>query len=352
MNPEERWRLITNNIAEIIGENDLRAKINAGEPLKLYWGTSPTGKPHIGYLVPLVKIAHFLKARCDVIILFADLHAYLDSMKTSWELLKFRTEYYERIIKKTLEVLDVDTTALKFVRGTEFQLSEKYNLDVYRIMSKVSFGEAQRAGAEVVKQSGNPMMSSLAYPLLQALDEEYLDVDIQFGGIDQRKIFTLSHDYLPKIGYKKRIHLMNPMIPSFIRDPLIGDQKMSSSSTSSKIDLLDTPKDIQKKLKKAYCEEGNITDNPLLTFCKYVIFPIIELKGLDAFSITRDSQYGGDISFSNSDELEKVLYDMDLHPGDFKRGVSDFIIKFLEPVRDHFSSEENQNLIKLAYPTI
>lgn len=46
---------------------------------------------------------------------------------------------------------------------------------------------------------------------LQALDEEYLKVDAQFGGVDQRKIFTLSEKYLPQLGYSKRIHLMNPM---------------------------------------------------------------------------------------------------------------------------------------------
>lgn len=46
---------------------------------------------------------------------------------------------------------------------------------------------------------------------LQALDEEYLGVDAQFGGVDQRKIFTLAEKYLPQLGYAKRIHLMNPM---------------------------------------------------------------------------------------------------------------------------------------------
>lgn len=46
---------------------------------------------------------------------------------------------------------------------------------------------------------------------LQALDEEYLKVDAQFGGVDQRKIFTLAEKYLPQLGYAKRIHLMNPM---------------------------------------------------------------------------------------------------------------------------------------------
>lgn len=46
---------------------------------------------------------------------------------------------------------------------------------------------------------------------LQALDEEYLKVDAQFGGVDQRKIFTYADKYLPQLGYSKRAHLMNPM---------------------------------------------------------------------------------------------------------------------------------------------
>jgi tRNA synthetases class I (W and Y) len=52
---------------------------------------------------------------------------------------------------------------------------------------------------------------------LQALDEEYLKVDAQFGGADQRKIFTFSEKYLPQLGYQKRIHLMNPMGAYFLK---------------------------------------------------------------------------------------------------------------------------------------
>ena len=51
----------------------------------------------------------------------------------------------------------------------------------------------------------------MLYPGLQALDEEYLKVDAQFGGVDQRKIFTFSEKYLPKLGYTQRAHLMNTM---------------------------------------------------------------------------------------------------------------------------------------------
>lgn len=350
MTPEERYALITKNIEEIIGDDTLKSKLADKEQLKIYWGTSPTGKPHIGYLLPLIKLAHFLKAHCRVVVLFADLHAYLDDMKTSWELLKHRTQYYEEVIKKTLEILGVDTSILFCVRGTKFQLTEKYTLDMYKMLSKISVGEAQRAGAEVVKQSDNPMLSSLTYPILQALDEEYLGVDIEFGGIDQRKIFALSHDFLPKIGYSKRIHLMNPMIPSFNRSADVKDtKKMSSSDPNSKIDLLDDPKDIQKKINKAFCEVGNISDNPLLTFCKYVIYPILELQGKSIFLIDRPVDYGGCMLFYSYEELEKKYSERLVHPVDLKLGVREFLINFLKPLREYFETEDKQVLIKKAY---
>ena len=33
------------------------------------------------------------------------------------------------------------------------------------------------------------------------------------GGRGQRKIFMLADKYLPALGYRKRVHLMNPMVP-------------------------------------------------------------------------------------------------------------------------------------------
>lgn len=99
----------------------------------------------------------------------------------------------------------------RFVKGTDYQLSKEYTLDVYKLTSVVTQHDAKKAGAEVVKQVEYPLLSGLLYPGLQALDEEYLKVDAQFGGVDQRKIFTFSEKYLPQLGYEKRIHFMNPM---------------------------------------------------------------------------------------------------------------------------------------------
>ncbi len=55
----------------------------------------------------------------------------------------------------------------------------------YSLASIATLRDATRAGSEVVKQVESPQLSSLLYPGMQALDEEYLGVDFQFGGVDQ-----------------------------------------------------------------------------------------------------------------------------------------------------------------------
>jgi hypothetical protein len=190
---EEKYHLITRNLQEVVGDERLKNVLRERD-LKIYWGTATTGKPHIGYFVPMTKISDFLKAGCEVTILLADLHAYLDNMKAPWELLQKRTEYYSRIIKSTLKSIGVPIEKLNFVRGTDYQLSREYSLDVYRLSSLCSEHDAKKAGAEVVKQSNNPLLSGLLYPGLQALDEEYLKCDAQFGGVDQRKIFMFAEE--------------------------------------------------------------------------------------------------------------------------------------------------------------
>lgn len=119
----DKYKLITRNLAEWLGDEKLKSILKKRD-LKLYWGSATTGKPHIGYFVPMSKIADFLRAKTEVTILFADLHAYLDNMKAPWELLELRTQYYEAIIKAMLKSIDVPLDKLKFVKGTDYQLSK------------------------------------------------------------------------------------------------------------------------------------------------------------------------------------------------------------------------------------
>lgn len=65
LSAEDKFSLITRNLQEVLGEEEIK-KILAERDLKLYWGTAPTGRPHIGYFVPMSKIADFLAAGCQV----------------------------------------------------------------------------------------------------------------------------------------------------------------------------------------------------------------------------------------------------------------------------------------------
>ena len=65
LTPEQKYDLITRNLQETLGGEEMK-KILAERDLKMYWGTAPTGRPHIGYFVPMTKIADFLSAGVEV----------------------------------------------------------------------------------------------------------------------------------------------------------------------------------------------------------------------------------------------------------------------------------------------
>lgn len=342
MSPDAKLDLIRQNLVEVVDESKLKGILKERD-LKIYWGTSTTGKPHVAYFVPLSKIADFVKAGCEVTILLADLHAFLDNVKTPWDLLDVRQQYYEAVIKSMLESINVPLDKIKFVKGTNFQFKREYSLDVYRLASLVTEHDAKKAGAETIKQVEHPLLSSLIYPVLQALDEEYLNVDAQLGGLDQREVFTLSEKYLPQVGYAKRIHLMNTMVPG------LGGGKMSSSAEESIIDLLDTPASIKKKLKKAFCEPGNLEENGVLAYVKYIIFPLLQNED---FTVKRDEANGGDAIYKDYSSLAEDFKNLVLHPGDLKAAVEIYLNKLLNPIRKKFEKAELKKLAEKAYPPV
>jgi len=319
MDIEEKLGLIKRNTEEILTEQELRELLKKKKKPVVYWGTAPTGKPHVGYFFPMLKVADLLKAGFKVKILLADLHAALDNVP--WPVLEKRYEYYSKIIPLLIEAIGVQIKDLEIVRGSDFQLKAEYMYDVLRLSSFVSVRNARKAASEVVKQGKNPKTSGLIYPLMQVIDEIYLKADAQLGGTDQRKIMVLARENLPKLGYKERVEIINPLIPG-----LIG-KKMSSSIEESKIDLLDNEEDVERKLKKAEMVIGN-TNNGVMAFLKYVIFTIKKDKK-EKFVVKRDKKYGGDVEYENYEEIEKDYKEKKLHPLDVKMAVAKEINKLL-----------------------
>jgi tyrosyl-tRNA synthetase len=171
---------------------------------------------------------------------------------------------------------------------------------------------------------------------MQALDEEYLHVDVQYGGIDQRKILMFAREFLPKVGYRPRIEVMTPLIPG-----LIG-KKMSASDPLSKIDLLDDEKTVIEKLRGAYCEAGVVEDNGVLAFLKHVIM-VLKNDNNEPFVVERPAKFGGTIQFTNYDEIEAAFVRKELHPLDLKNALAREINQLLAIFR-----KDRKRLEKLA----
>lgn len=241
-------------------------------------------------------------------------------------------------------------------------------MDLFRLSSVVTEHDAKKAGAEVVKQVDNATLSGLLYPLMQALDEEHLHVDAQFGGVDQRKIFALATETLPKIGYRERAHLMNPMVPG------LAGGKMSSSEPDSKIDVLDAAEDVTRKLKKAHAAPKEIEGNGLISFVEYVLLPVSALKnnGEPRFVVQRrpnktkeEKGEAGGTQEENEQEPgkpEALVYtaiaqlksdyasDV-LTPQLLKPAVTAALLELLAPIQAEFqASSEWQAIEQKAYP--
>ncbi|HNV01382.1 MAG TPA: tyrosine--tRNA ligase [archaeon] len=337
---QEKMSLVTRNLQEIVTTEELQKLVESKEQPVVYLGTAVTGRPHVGYFVWGVKAADFLKAGFKVKILLADVHGALDNCP--WPLLEKRYEYYKIVISGMLKSAGADISNLEFIKGSEFQLGKEYLLDVLKLSTFTSVHDATKAASDVVKFGDNPKLSGLIYPLMQALDEQYLGVDIQFGGVDQRKIMMFARENLNRLGYKTRVELMFPLMPG-----LTPTGKMSSSDPNSKIDLIDSIDSIKTKFNKAFCPEKQSENNGVLAFCKYVIFPVITDKG-KTFDVIRPEKFGGNISFKTYEELEKYYVEGKLHPMDLKTTVTKETDLLCEPIRKAFIGKEK--LIAEAYP--
>ena len=91
----------------------------------------------------------------------------------------------QNCVGKALAQVEMRAVFAALIQKFDVHKAKEYNLDNYRLCAIVTEHDAKKAGAEVVKQVESPLLSGLLYPGLQALDEQYLDCDFQFGGVDQ-----------------------------------------------------------------------------------------------------------------------------------------------------------------------
>jgi tyrosyl-tRNA synthetase len=341
MDTDARVDLTTRHTQEVVTEEELQELLADRDQPSAYIGYAPTGEMHIGHFTTMRKLADFVQAGLEVTVLIADLHAHLDDEKSPFDLLEARSEYSETTIRAMIDAAGADPEGVDFVRGSDFELDEDYALELLRMAAETTISRAQRAASEVVRESDSPKLGGLLYPLMQTLDVDALDADIAYGGVDQRGIYMLSREILENHGGEAPVCIFAPLLSG------LSGGKMSASKESSKVNLNDSPDQVQEKLNDAYCPMGEVEDNGVLEYVRYLVFPILDERGED-FVVERPEQYGGDLVYESYEDLEVDFVSEDLHPQDLKNAAGGYISDVIAPIRTRLDDESE--LLATAYP--
>jgi tyrosyl-tRNA synthetase len=199
-------------------------------------------------------------------------------------------------------------------------------MDVMLLAQNSTIQRGLRSMQEIARDVENATISQLWYPLMQVTDIKHLGVNIALGGMEQRKVHMIGKDMSKVMNYDF-VALHTPLITS-LKGP---GQKMSKSLPGSGISITDSYNEIKKTINGAYCPEGDITENPLLQIMRLIIFPKFE-----KVEIKRPDKFGGNLSFSNYSELEKIYSEKKLHPLDLKVCTLEYLEKIIAPIRKNY----------------
>jgi tyrosyl-tRNA synthetase len=308
------YSLVTRNTVEVITEDDLETVLQKPKK-RVYAGYEPSGEIHLGHMVTVNKLIDMREAGFEVVVLLADLHAFLNRKGTMDEVQEL-AEYNKRCFEA------VGLKGVNFVLGSEVQLNSDYELRVLELSQQITLNRAKRSMDEVGRQMEHPTVSQMIYPIMQMVDIATLQLDAAVGGIDQRKIHMLAREYLPQIGVGAPVCVHTPILNGL-------DGKKMSSSTGNYISIADSEEAITKKIKKAFCPP-EILDNPVLQLLQYHAFPRME-----RVKMNRPEKFGGNREFISYNELETAYAAGEIHPMDLKNMTAAALVEMLQDAREY-----------------
>jgi tyrosyl-tRNA synthetase len=120
-------------------------------------------------------------------------------------------------------------------------------------------------------------------------------------------------------------------------DSLLKPKHMMEGPANADDDIfvLDNNMDVGRKMKRAFCEPGNVEHCPPIALTDACIFS----TGA-TLAITRKEENGGDKEYAALEELRSDFQSGALHPGDLKPFVTKAVDGFLQAVRDRCKAEE------------
>ena len=347
-NIDEKLSLIKEVGEEVLVEDELIQRLKEKETLIAYDGFEPSGRIHIAQgLLRAINVNKLTKAGVHFKFLVADWYALMNNkMGGDLNKIKIVGEYFIEVWK----ACGMDMKNIEFIWASDLMKNQDYWLMVLKIGSLNSVDRIKRCSQIMGRTDpDNLSAAQIFYPCMQATDIFMLDVDIAQLGMDQRKVNVLAREVAEKLGKRKPIAIHHHMLMGLTEpkdkettgiDATIA-KKMSKSNPDSAIFMIDTKEEIERKFKKAYCPEGIVKDNPILEYCKYIIF-----EKIAEFKVERPEKFGGNVAYRSYQDLESDFVEKKLHPMDLKASSARYINELIEPVRKYF--QENKHAKELA----
>jgi tyrosyl-tRNA synthetase len=326
---------------EVLVEGELRQLLQTNEHPTHYQGFEISGLLHLGNLVISgFKINDFLKVGIKCQVYLADWHSFINNkFGGDWNKILSASKYYAEAFK-------FFCPGAKIVVGSElYHNNDEYWQNLLRFSKHMTLSRSLRCMTIMGRSESEKLdLSQYFYAPMQAVDVKEIGADIPHGGMDQRKAHVLAREIFPKMGWTKPVAVHHHVLMG-IAEPLklktkdkleqVIASKMSKSKPWTAIFIHDTDKQINEKLRRAWCPEKQVDMNPVLDMAKHVVFH--ENK---TFRIERPAKFGGTIDFESYHELEAAYARGGLHPQDLKNAVAGEISKIISPIREYFETNK------------
>lgn len=315
---------------EIVTREELTHLFETNSKPKHYIGLELSGFLHLGSLISTgFKINDFIKAGVQCNVFLADWHTLInDKLGGNWETISKVSDYYEKAFKLVCPGVEI-------IRGTELYESKRdYWRDLVQFTKHMTLARTMRTLTIMGRSETEEKieLAKLLYPPMQAVDIHTMEIDIAHAGMDQRKIHMLVREIFPKMKWKVPVAVHHGLLPG-LTEPAPSDEegmgtKMSKSKPASGVFIHDTDEEIKSKIRKGWCEAGNI-NNPILQIARHIIF-----HQFSEITVERPEKFGGNVTYSEYSQLESEFAAGKLHPTDLKQTVGSYLVKIIAPIRD------------------
>ena len=297
---KEDLNLIKRGIDELIGEDELLAKLKSKKQLIVKAGFDPTAPDlHLGHTVLINKLRHFQQLGHQIIFLIGDFTGMigdpsgknktrppLDKTDIDENAKSYKTQIFKILDSKLTDVRFNSEWSKKLGAEGVIKLASQYNLA--RMLERDDFNKRYKSNQSIA-------LHELLYPLIQANDSIMLHADVELGGTDQKFNLLVGRDLQRAFGQEPQVVITVPIL-----EGLDGKNKMSKS--------LDNYVGIDESPNEMFGKIMSISDELMWRW-----FDLLSFKSSDEINALKSQQDNGrnprDIKIELAKELIARFHD-------------------------------------------